>query len=87
MFLGRQGLPVGSYDWFAGQVECLFLDPVLLTMDEFGIPLDVARKLQRRLATEGDLDLALERLKALDLDRWGLSTFERELVEDAREHL
>lgn len=85
--LGRQGYRIGNYEWYAGQVESLFLDPVLLTLEEFGIPLEVSRKLSRVLSTDGDLDTAIERLRRLELDMWPLTNFERELIEDARAHL
>lgn len=85
--LSRQNARSGSYEWYALQVESLFLDPSLTMLDEFGIPIDLARKLQSALATKGDLDEAIARLRTLDTGQWSLTDFERELVEDARSHL
>ncbi len=85
--LAQQGLPTGNYEWFASQVESLFLDPVLSALDEFGIPLELGRKLSDVLSTNGDLDEALQRLRAFDLNSRELTNFEVELMEDARDHL
>ena len=85
--LRRMGRQFGNYDYFAARVENLFLDPSILAMDEYGIPLEVARKLSETFATDGDLDLALERLRQIDVGKLQLSAFESELVRDAQSHV
>ncbi|MBS0206522.1 MAG: DEAD/DEAH box helicase [Planctomycetes bacterium] len=85
--LQRMGRPYGNYDFFAARVENLFLDPSILAMDEYGIPLEVARKLSAIFSTDGDLDVALDRLRGIDVGTLRLSAFESELVRDAQEHV
>ena len=77
----------GNYGFFASQVQSLFRNPVVGALDEYGIPLQIAERLEEALDTPDDLDAALKNLKASDLAKLGLSEFEQELVEDARRYL
>ena len=81
--LGRLRLPFGNYEYFAGLVENWFLDPAIMTLDEYGVPIQVGVKIQEMLRPNGNLDIALERLRALNVDDLPLSAFEKELVRDA----
>jgi hypothetical protein len=83
----RAGLRPGNYELFANRVENLFLDSSIVALDEYGIPLELGRKLERFLKPEGILDTTLERLRLLDPRRLGLSTFEQELIIDAQLYL
>jgi hypothetical protein len=85
--LSQRGLPCGNYSAYATQVECLFRTPVVAALDEYGIPLQVAEKLQAALMTTDDLDVALARLKLLNLQVLKLTAFEREIVGDAQRGL
>jgi hypothetical protein len=82
--LQQKGLPQGDYSSFASQAESLFRSPVVAALDEYGIPLQVAEKLQAHLRSTTDLDVALKQLNSLDLRRVRLTAFERELVADAQ---
>lgn len=84
---GRLGLPSGNYDFYANQVENLFLDPAIIALDEYGIPLELARKLQSEIRPDGDLDIALQALKEFELDALKLSDFEIELLKNAIEYI
>ena len=83
----QAGLKPGDYSIFAGQVENLFLDPAVVALDEYGIPIELGRRLESVLQPEGNLDVALERLTTLNLDSLELDPFERLLIENAREAL
>lgn len=80
----KRSLPTGDYDRYASLVEHLFLNPVVVALEEYGIPLPLARKLEAHFGGERDLDAALVQIRELDLDRLSLSSFERSLIEDAR---
>jgi hypothetical protein len=82
----RLGLPRGDFSSFASQVECLFRNPVIAALDEYGVPVQVGLKIISRLRTD-DLDTALSNLKVLQLDGLGLDDFERELLTDAKAFL
>lgn len=83
----RFGLRPGSYAAYALRVENLFLPNPLIALDEYGIPPELARKLRHDLRADGDLDLVLERLAAIDPGRGDLSEFEVELLTEAQASL
>jgi hypothetical protein len=83
----RLRLPVGNFEVFASQVESLFLDPAIVALDEYGVPIEIARKLEAELDPAGSLDVALARLASLDLKALDLHSFERELLTYAIEGL
>jgi len=82
--LGRLGLPTGNYEAYATRVENFFLPAEIVALDEYGLPVELARKLRSRLESDGDLDAALAKLKRLDPRALDLSSFERELVRHAQ---
>lgn len=80
-------LKPGNYAMFASQIENWFLDPAIMALDEYGVPVQVGQRLQQVMKPEGNLDAAIKQFQALNLDTLQLSTFERDLLKDAREHL
>jgi DEAD/DEAH box helicase/Helicase conserved C-terminal domain len=87
VILGRAGSATGDYAFFAAHVEGLFAEPFLAALDEYGIPLEVARRLHPALGRPSSFDELLEALRALELSQTPLSEFERTLVADARRRL
>jgi hypothetical protein len=85
--LGSLGLKTGDYAYFSSQVECLFRNPVVAALEEYGIPIQVAERIQPILGTTSDLDLAVQNLRRVDLNLLTLDVFERELLEDAKQYL
>lgn len=83
----RAGLPLGNYEYFATRVENYFLDASLVALDDYGIPLEVARKISRFLEPLGDVDSVLDRLRTLSVEALPLTGFERRLVSDAQQSL
>lgn len=81
--LSEKKLPFGDFSYFASQVECFFRNPVIVALDEYGIPLQVADKLTKILGTQDHLDMALSNLSGADSSRIDLDPFERELLEYA----
>jgi hypothetical protein len=77
-------MPAGDYSFYAARVENLFLSAELPALEEYGIPVQVGLKLQDRLILDQGLDQALTSLLKINLANTNLSTFERELVEDAK---
>lgn len=85
--LDSLGLPTGDYSYFASRVECFFKNPVVAALDEYGIPLQVAERIQSVLGTTDDLDLALRNLKNANFTDLGFMGFELELLTDACQFL
>jgi hypothetical protein len=79
-------LPVGDYSAYATRVENLFLEPALIALDEYGIPLPLARRIHRYFGNERDFDKLIERLRAVDVEKLGLAPFEQDMVLDAQKY-
>ena len=80
VFKGAGKAP-GDYAWFAQRVEHLFQNPILMALDEYGLPVQLGKKLSASLQTDaGDLDVALAQLALIPIGELGLSRFEREML-------
>lgn len=77
----------GNYEFYAAQVEHFFFDPALVALDEYGIPLEVARKFTNRLQPNGSVDEVLDTIRGLNVSTLRLSQFERRLVQTAKDGL
>lgn len=80
-------LPPGDYSAFAQQIENYFLPVGIASMDEYGIPLQVGRKLLPVIGDASDLDATLEAVRQIDLSAVELAPFEHELVLDTLRYL
>jgi hypothetical protein len=85
--LGRVGVTFGDFTSFANQVENQFASPYLAMLDEYGIPLQLARRLGDVFGHARSLDELLTLVREVDLEPLGLSPFERELLIEARGRL
>jgi len=83
----KQKLPAGDYSVFASQVENLFIDPAIIGLDEYGVPLQIGQRIQSYLNPHGDLDVALSRLRALNVDGVPLTPFENRVLKIAQADL
>lgn len=80
--LERHGQQAGDYRYFCGQLESLFMNPVVTALEEYGVPLQLAERIVPLLGHPQTLDQALDvlaRRRARDIP--GLSPFERALVQ------
>ena len=69
---------------YAQQVENLFHDSGVAALDEYGVTLPLAFRLQNLLAADNSLEGTLVRLQNLNIEKLSLHPFERELLEDAK---
>jgi hypothetical protein len=83
----RYGFSVDDVSGYAEQIESLFHDSGVAALDEYGVPLPLAFRLESLLASNNNLDGTLDRLKNLRLDRLSLDPFEREMLQDAKSSL
>lgn len=80
----RRGLRAGDFSIFASRLENQFLPAGVAALDEYGIPIQVGRKIAGRLGQPESLDQALDQLRTITADEGlELSGFERSLVADA----
>lgn len=78
----------GDYSYFAHELECLFRNPAVVAMEEYGLALQVGEKIARVIALSEDLDEALEQVRRLEpLKLNFLSSFEKEMLIDLQRGL
>ncbi len=90
VLLPQMGIAPGDYGPYISRIEGLFLERPLSALEEYGIPVELIRKLSPFLTPAGpDLDAVLARLAALDAEdpALGLGRFERRLVRAAQDDL
>lgn len=79
----RHGLPYGDYRQYAGMAEAAFESPLLMSLDEYGIPIELAKRLRNSLLRpDANFDDVLERLRTVDSA--ALGAFEAELLRGAQ---
>ena len=83
----RLGLTHGDYTVYAASLENLFLPSEIVSLDEYGLPMEVGAKIRSGLALGTGLDAAITSLRTINLHRFPLSAFEREIAEDCRAQL
>lgn len=79
--LARHSKRPGDYAFFNGQMESLFMSPVIIALEEYGVPLQLGEQIVPLLGNPQTLDEALAALvKRRAADIPGLTGFERSLV-------
>jgi hypothetical protein len=77
----RHGIRPGNYAFFCTQLESLFMNPVVIALEEYGVPIQIASRLVPMLGDPKTLDDALASLsRRRPSDFSGLTTFERVLI-------
>ena len=83
----KLGMVQGMYDHFAIMVENVYLEPPLMLLEDYGIPIGTITLLERYLSGSDTLDEALRRIKLLKVNTLECSDFEKGLIEEARKYL
>lgn len=80
----KVGVEPGSYGLYAEHAENLFMPGSLTALEEYGLPLQIVRKIGEQLRPYEDFDGVLARLKRLDVGTLNLTGFEREWLADTQ---
>ncbi len=88
----RYGYSCGNYKAFAYSLESFFEIPALTTLEEFGIPFQISKKIVKtiNLDSEDDIDLVINKIKhaySKNILFNGLSEFEIYMLERAIKYL
>ncbi len=79
--LARHSKRPGDYSFFCAQMESLFMSPIIIALEEYGIPLQLGAQIMPLLGTSQTLDAVLAELaKRRAAEIPGLTKFERELI-------
>jgi len=85
---GMLDLAAGDYGVYAEAANHLFLPVTIAALDEYGVPLQIARKLLVHLEPHHVLDAVISKLRALDPDTVeDLTNFERRWLRTVQESL
>lgn len=85
--LPQLGMMAGDYEAYVGKLENLFLPYPLAALDEYGVPVELIRKISGELKDAEEIDVLLEHFARLDPEVLELSPFETLLVISAQEDL
>jgi hypothetical protein len=81
------GAKPGIYGAYAAQVESLFLGPHVVPLEEYGIPIEVGRKLIRFVDDRKSLDEAIQIVRRIPVERVTTDPFEQEVLRDAQQSM
>lgn len=85
--LTKKGLPTGDFSYYASLVECYFTAPYVLSLDEYGLPMQISLKVGRLINFEGSIDDSLLKLRTFNPERKELSEIEREFINELKEYI
>ncbi|MEG3221784.1 hypothetical protein PD716_14285 [Vibrio gigantis] len=80
-------MPARDYSSFIAQVENLYEVPELIALDEYGLPLPIAKKIRKQLKLGKGLDETLASLRQINPSSLYVSDFERKFTEDAMKNI
>ena len=81
--LERAGFPAGDYNTFSQEVKQWFLPPSATLLEEYGIPFQIALKIEEQFPLGDNIDDIVANLKNVDLTKVSLSRIEKSIVQDA----
>lgn len=84
VILLKRGVSAANYIPFATQIEHLFQPTAFSTLEEYGLPSEIAQSLADRkvFSDQDSLDVIVNSLRRPDLMRFGATQFERGMIDD-----
>lgn len=83
----KNNLPLCDYSYFANLVECYFMSPYVILMDEYGLPIQISNKIGRIMDISSDIDIALDQLRSFIPSQRTFSNIEREFIEEFKAYI
>jgi hypothetical protein len=80
----RLHMRAGDYELYASKIENRFVDPPLIALEEYGVPLEIGLKLRKYLRPYTNIDDVIGKLRHLPLEKTNLSGFEMEIASQAQ---
>jgi len=84
---GKHNLQEGDYSLFAGLVECYFISPYVIPMDEYGLPIQISEKIGRIVDISSNMDEALVQLSRFNPPSQRFSNIEREFIGEFQQYI
>ena len=83
----KNNLPLCDYSYFASLVECYFMAPYVIPMDEYGLPIQISKKIGGMIEISSNMDDALKQLSSFSPMQEQFSSIECEFIEEFKEHI
>ena len=83
----KNNLPLCDYSYFASLVECYFMAPYVIPMDEYGLPIQISKKIGDMIEISSNIDDALKQLSSFSPMQEQFSSIECEFIEEFKEHI
>ena len=83
----KNNLPLCDYSYFASLVECYFMSPYVIPMDEYGLPIQISNKIGDIMEISSNIDEALEQLRSFIPSLNCFSSIEREFIEEFKAYI
>ena len=83
----KNDLPLCDYSFFASLVECYFMSPYVIPMDEYGLPIQISNKIGGIMEISSNIDEALEQLHNFIPSQDSFSNIEIEFIEEFKLYL
>lgn len=83
----QKHLDLCDYTYYASLVECYFISPYVVPLDEYGLPIQVSEKIGKLIQLSSNVDEALLQISRFDPMRTNLSTIEKEFIKEFQEYI
>ena len=83
----KNNLPLCDYSYFASLVECYFMSPYVIPMDEYGLPIQISTKIGDIMGISSNIDEALEQLHNFIPSQQNFSSIECEFIEEFKAYI
>lgn len=83
----KNNLPLCDYSYFASLVECYFMAPYIIPMDEYGLPIQISNKIGNIIDISSNIDEALKQLSNFTPMQEQFSSIECEFIEEFKEYI
>lgn len=83
----RNNLPLCDYSYFASLVECYFMSPYVIPMDEYGLPIQISKKIGNIIEISSNMDEALRQLRYFNPSQNDFSCIEQEFINEFKKYI
>lgn len=78
----KHNLQLCDYSYYASLVECYFISPYVVPLDEYGLPIPISVKIGKTENISSNIDEALEQLRNFTPSQQNFLKVEREFIND-----
>lgn len=85
--LSKHQHPHCDYSYYASLVECYFLKPYVVPLDEYGLPIQISMSISKHIDIPDGIDEAIMTIKHYKVSDSNLSPLEKEFVQDIQKYI